>query len=127
VAGGVYKVELKRFPLSARIGKTYALTLYGDASLPLNIHGVKNLVAELPLVNKTRILNEPVGKGRLAVVNMSNDAEISDVQHGSLYYRNGKEGAQQCDPSLLIEWLFPGSIIVLQVRGLQHKQCSLYF
>ena len=63
MAGGIYQVEFKRSPLLACIGKAHALALYGDAPLPLNIHGVQNLVAEMPLVNKSGVLNEPVRKG----------------------------------------------------------------
>ena len=50
-----------------------------DAALPLNIQRVEKLLLHVPPLNRSRELQQPVGKRRLAVVNMGDDAEIADV------------------------------------------------
>ena len=50
-----------------------------DAALPLNVHGVENLLLHLAVLEAAAQLDQPVGKGRLAVVDMRDDREIADV------------------------------------------------
>jgi hypothetical protein len=50
-------------------------------TLSLNIHCVQNLVFESAFIGHTGILDKSVGKGRLTVVNVGNDAEIPNVAH----------------------------------------------
>jgi hypothetical protein len=85
MSGGINQIEFKILTLSACIGQAHALALDGNAPFPLNIHGVQNLIAEMPLINKPGVLNEPIRQGRFTVVDMGNDTEISDMKHSSLY------------------------------------------
>jgi hypothetical protein len=55
------------------------MRLDGDAALALDIHVVKHLVAEVPVVNGLRELEETIGKRGLSMVNMCNDAKIPNV------------------------------------------------
>src|SRR5271156_5492676 len=51
----------------------------GDAALALEIHGVEHLRLHLTLSERAGELEQTVGQGRLAVVDVRNDAEIADV------------------------------------------------
>ena len=53
--------------------------LDGNATLPLQIHGVQDLGRHLPLVNGVALLQKAVCQGGLAVVNMGNDGKITDM------------------------------------------------
>ena len=53
----------------------------GNAFLSFQIHIVKYLVHHISVADSTGALQQAVGQGRFAVVNMCNDAKISDVLH----------------------------------------------
>ena len=61
-------VDLPRHP--------HRLGLDGDAAFPLDVHTVQVLSASAALVKDTGDLQHPVGQGRLAVVNVRDDAEV---------------------------------------------------
>ena len=61
------------------IRHSYGLHFYRDASLALEIHAVKHLVAHQALWDRTSALEQAVSQGRLAVVDMSNDRKITKV------------------------------------------------
>ena len=87
VAGGVDQVEDIVFPREALVGQADGLGLDGDAPLPLEVHGVQDLLLELPGGQGPGQLDEPVGQGRFAVVDVGDDGEVPDVLHGIAYYR----------------------------------------
>ena len=51
------------------------------STLPFNVHRIKDLVFGCAFIGDTGILDKPVGKGRLAMVNMGDNAKISYVIH----------------------------------------------
>jgi len=51
-----------------------------DPALALEVHRVEHLVFHLTHRHRPRELEQPVGKRRLAVVDMGDDAEVSDVR-----------------------------------------------
>ena len=53
--------------------------LDGDAALALEVHGVQDLVLHLALVDSVALLQKPVGKGRLAVVDVRDDGKITNL------------------------------------------------
>ena len=59
----------------------YSVALDGDALFPLQIHIVQHLIFHLSCTQCLGKFNEPVGKGTLSVVYMSNYAEIPYVFH----------------------------------------------
>ncbi len=63
------------------------MTLDGYPPLTFNVHGVKDLIPELTIINKMGKLDQAVGKGRLSVINMSDDAEITYFLHVILVFR----------------------------------------
>src|SRR5258708_19924518 len=50
-----------------------------DAALALQVHRVEDLFSHQTLVERARELDEAVGQGRLAVVDVGHDTEVADV------------------------------------------------
>lgn len=65
-------------PLGRRPGQPDCLGLDRDTALALDVHTVEVLSTHLPLLDHPGQLKHPVGKGRLAVVDVRDDAEIAD-------------------------------------------------
>jgi hypothetical protein len=61
-----------------RPGQAYGLALDRDAAFPLDVHPVEVLRAHGALVDDAGELQHPVGQGRLAVVDVRDDAEVPD-------------------------------------------------
>jgi hypothetical protein len=81
VARGVDEVEGIFAAVRRLVGQAHRLALDGDAPFPLDVHGIEDLVLEIPFRHDVGGLDEPVGEGRFAVVDMGDDAEISDMFH----------------------------------------------
>jgi hypothetical protein len=67
------EVEFDSFPLHA-----YRSELDGDATLTLEVHIVEGLRLYFAFLECSCDFHESVGKGRLPVVDMRDDAKISD-------------------------------------------------
>jgi hypothetical protein len=59
----------------------HRLRLDGDAALALQVHGIEHLLFHFAVGQSTAQLDEAVGQGRLAVVDVSDDGKIADVLH----------------------------------------------
>ena len=59
------------------------MTLNGDSPFPLDVHAVENLVPELTGLDNVDVLDQPVGEGRLAVIDVGDNAEITDLFHNA--------------------------------------------
>ena len=57
----------------------HRLRLDGNPALPFEVHGVEDLVAELPIFDRPAALDEAVGERRLAVVDVGDDAEVAEA------------------------------------------------
>ena len=78
VAGRIDQVQLVGFSIFGVVGKPNRRRLDGDSPLALEIHAVEKLVLLLSLGESARMLDQPVGERRFAVVDMGNDGEIAD-------------------------------------------------
>ena len=87
VAGRVDQVEDVVFAVARLVIEPHGLRLDGDAALALDVHGIEHLLLHLALLQPAGELDQPVGEGRLAVVDMGDDGEIADVADGSLHGR----------------------------------------
>ena len=56
--------------------------LDGDPALALEVHGVEQLLPHLALLDGAGGLDQPVGQGGLAVVDVGDDAEVADAGLG---------------------------------------------
>ena len=79
VAGRVHKVEDVRFPVLGPVFEAHGLRLDGDAALALDVHEIEHLLDHLPLRHRPRLLDKSVGERRLAMVDMGDDREVSDI------------------------------------------------
>ena len=77
VAGGVDHVEDVHDAVLGP-GHPHGLGLDGDAALALDLHPVQVLGAHLPRVDHLGQLQHAVGKGRLAMIDVGDDAEVAD-------------------------------------------------
>ena len=82
MARGVDQVELVAAAVPGLVGHAHGARLDRDALLALQVHGVQDLGLHLARLNRVRGLQQPVGEGRLAVVNVGNDAEVANVVLG---------------------------------------------
>ena len=84
MAGGVDQVEDIVLAVLGPVVEPHRLRLDGDAALALDVHGIEHLLAaeHFALGEAAGDLNQPVGKGRLAVVDMGDNGEIPDVFDG---------------------------------------------
>ena len=73
VAGRIHQVELIGLAVLGVIVEADGLRLDGDAALALDIHRVEDLLLHVPVGDVAAQLNEPVGQGALAVIDMSNN------------------------------------------------------
>ncbi len=78
MAGGVDEVEGVFLPILGGIAHGNGLGFDGDAALALQLHGVHDLVHHLPLLVDAGLLQDAVGQGGLAVVDVRDDAEVAD-------------------------------------------------
>ena len=78
MAGGVDQVEDVLLPIGRCVVHAGGLELDRDAPLPLQIHVVEELVLHVAVGDRARVLEQPVGQGRLAVIDVGNDAEVAD-------------------------------------------------
>ena len=80
MAGRVHEVELIGLAIARGVVEAHGLRLDGDAALLLNVHIIKHLLGHLAVGQPPAMLDQPVGEGRLAMVDMGNDAEIADFR-----------------------------------------------
>ena len=78
MSGGVDHIQRKRFTLiSPR--HTHGLAFDSDATFTLNIHTIQVLIAHVSTCNHPGELKHAVSQGGLAVIDVSDDAEIADA------------------------------------------------
>src|SRR5713226_2623983 len=79
VSGRVDQVQLVDAAVAGVVVHPHRVELDRDAALALEIHGVEHLLPHKSLLEGARELDQPVGQGRLAVVDVGHDAEVADV------------------------------------------------
>src|SRR5699024_936463 len=79
MARGVDQVQLIGLAVPGGVVHGDGPGLDGDAAFPLDVHIVQDLVGHGPLVHALGQLQDAVGQGGFAVVDVRDDAEIADV------------------------------------------------
>ena len=83
MTGSVDQVEGVFLAIACGKRQANCLALDGNPSLAFDFHAVKELVLELTLRDEAAQLDHPVGKGRFAMIYVSNDTKVSDMfRHG---------------------------------------------
>ncbi|MNJ38137.1 hypothetical protein D3C77_329780 [compost metagenome] len=88
VSRRVHQVEHIVVPVLGRVVQAHGLRLDGDAALLLDVHVIENLLGHFARGQAARELDQAVGQGRLAVVDMGDHREVADAfdrgrRHGS--------------------------------------------
>ena len=81
MTGRVDEVEMIGHAIPGRVRQAYGLAFDGNSPLSFDIHGIQDLILEVPVRNHIRKLNESVGQRGFAMVDMGDDAEISNIFH----------------------------------------------
>ena len=73
------EIELVLLAVLGRVIHTDGVQLDGDAPLALEVERVEHLSLHFALLQHPRGLDQPVGEGGFAVVDVRDDAEVADV------------------------------------------------
>ena len=91
VAGRVDEVQAVGLPVAGLVLESDRPGLDRDALLALQVHGVQDLARHLSGVDRVGQLEQPIGEGRLAVVDVGDDREVAQ---SSLRDLAGQVGAE---------------------------------
>src|SRR6266498_129698 len=75
----VDEVQLVTAAVARVVGHANSVELDGDSALPLEVQSVEDLRLHLALLEHARRFDQAVGECGLAVIDMSDDAEIADM------------------------------------------------
>ena len=75
------------FAIRSSIIERDRIALDRDAPFTLDVHRVEHLFVKITLRDTATGLNESVGQSRLAMINMGDDAEVSNVLHSGSFNR----------------------------------------
>ncbi len=78
VTGGVDQVEDVGLAILRRVFDPHGVGLDRDTALALDIHAVQHLRLHIACSHRAGHLDEPVGEGGFAVVDMGHDREVAD-------------------------------------------------
>ena len=79
MARRVDQVELVRLAVVGGVVHAHRLAFDGDATLTLDVHAIEQLVFHIALGDRARHLQDAVGQGRFAMVDMRDDREVPDM------------------------------------------------
>ena len=84
MSGGVDEVELVVDPVVPAVVHPHGIQLDRNPTLALEVHRVEQLRLHVALRHRPGDLDQPVGQGRFAVIDVGYNAEISDtgLAHG---------------------------------------------
>src|SRR6516165_1158869 len=88
VARRVHQIEDIGLAILRAVFEAHGLRLDRDAALALELHIVEHLLAHLARLEPAASLDQPIGEGRLAMVDMRDDREIADAAEGGHSRRN---------------------------------------
>ena len=80
MARRVHQIEDIALAVLRPVFEAHGLRLDRDAALALQLHIVEHLLAHLARLEPAASLDQPIGEGRLAVVDMRDDREIADMR-----------------------------------------------
>src|SRR5947209_16416068 len=73
------EVQFVLFAIKCRVAHTHSLSFDGDALLTLQVHLVKGLLHQFAFGDRPCIFQQAIGKGGLAMIDMGDNAEISNM------------------------------------------------
>ena len=82
VAGRVDEIEPVRLAVLGRVVQANRARLDRDALLALEVHRIENLARHLARVDRVRQLQQSIGEGGLAVIDVGDDREVAKAVLG---------------------------------------------
>ncbi len=79
MTGRIDKIQLVLQAIRGSIGNAHGLRLDCNAAFPFKVHLVKVLLPGFSLADNSRKLQNAVSQGGLAVINVGDNAKISDT------------------------------------------------
>ncbi len=76
--GSINKIQNVGLAVFGGVVKAYRARLDGDAALAFQVHRIEELLLEFALRERAGALQQPIGKRRLAMIDMRDDRKISD-------------------------------------------------
>ena len=92
VARCVDEVQLVIDAVPGAVAQRHALRLDGDAALALEVHRVEDLLLHFALLQAAAHLDQAVGQGRFAVVDVGDDREIANRRTNQGHARRNSRG-----------------------------------
>ncbi len=92
MAGRVDQVQVVDLAVSRPVLDPNRLCLDRDPALPLEVHRVEHLGTHFLRVDGAGDLEDAVGQGRLAVVDVGDDREVANVVHRGAEYGDWRAG-----------------------------------
>ena len=80
MAGRVDQIELIALTVRRLIVETHGLRFDRNAAFALEFHRIEHLLLHLPIAEAAASLDQTVGKGRLAMVDMGDDGKVSNMR-----------------------------------------------
>ena len=90
MAGRIDQVQQILLAVFGFVGQRYGIAFDCDATFAFDIHRIEHLILKLTLCHTAASLNQSIRKRRLAVVNMSDNAEVSSVFHAPIGFDQGE-------------------------------------
>ena len=81
----VDQIQLVFLTVGGCVGKRDRFALDRDAAFAFDVHRVENLVVKFALRHTTTGLDQPIGQRRLAVIDVGDNAEVTNVFHVSSF------------------------------------------
>ncbi len=79
MTGRVHQIQDIILAVRGLVIQPHCLGLDGDAPLALDIHGIEHLLFHLAIGQPARDLDQAVGQGGFAMVDMRDDGKVSDL------------------------------------------------
>ena len=99
MAGGIDQVEDVGEAIGSLVFHPRRLQLDRDAALALELHVVEKLGLHVAGGDGARFLQQPIGEGRFAVVDVGNDAEVADPRGGNVGHAGPGGGDKRTERS----------------------------
>ena len=80
MSGGVDQVQLIDLTVRGFVWQSNGLSFDSDAALALDIHAIEELIDTFAIRQSASELEDAVGKGAFAVIDMGDDGEVTDLR-----------------------------------------------
>lgn len=98
MTGCIDQIQIVGFSVVGLIAQFNGFQFDGDAALSFQFHAVQHLRLHLAIGEHTGFFDQAVGQGGFPVINMCNNAEISNIFHKHFLLNGSKRFAERKIP-----------------------------